>query len=288
MLKRPFGASGLEVSALGLGAGPLGDDRIDDAAVVALLDAALDAGINLIDTAPSYGRSEERIGRYIADAGCRDELILATKFGYGIEGVEDWTGLCIERGVDRALRLLGVERIDVGLLHSCSPDILARGDVVVALERAVAAGKLRMFGYSGDGDGLRAARSIPGLSAFEASVSMVDQEVLTDTLPAPTILLAKRALMNAVFAVNPAGRPDLEELRRRYDALPPDLRDGDVAGRALRFAAFEPGVTCTLVGTTKVAHLRAAIDAVAAGPLPVVERNAIHDTWAAHRWPGLI
>ncbi len=288
MRKRPFGDCGFEVSVLGLGAGPLGDERLDDAAAVALLDAAIEAGINLIDTAPSYGRSEQRIGRYLADAGCRDDLILVTKFGYGIEGVEDWTGLCVERGVERALRLLRVERIDVGLLHSCPPDILARGDVVVALERAVAAGKLRMVGYSGDGDGLRAARRIPGLTAFEASVSMVDQEALTEPWPTSTVLLAKRALMNAVFAVNPAGRPDLEELRRRYDSLPAQLRAGDVAGRALRFAAFEPGVTCTLVGTTNVAHLRASVDALAAGPLPIDERNAIRDAWAAHRWPGLI
>ena len=62
---RPYGRSGLKVSALGLGAGQLGDSRLSGIEAEALLLAAVDAGVALIDTAPSYGLSEQRIGQYL-------------------------------------------------------------------------------------------------------------------------------------------------------------------------------------------------------------------------------
>ena len=71
--QRPFGATGLTVSALGLGAGHIGGSDLDDADVDALLGATLDAGVTLIDTARSYGRSEERLGRFLDRRFARTE-----------------------------------------------------------------------------------------------------------------------------------------------------------------------------------------------------------------------
>lgn len=93
---RPFGTTGLSVSPLGLGAGEIGDPALDDREVEALLRAAVELGVTLIDTARSYGRSEERIGRFLAPV--RDQVVLSTKVGYGVDGVPDWTGECIRRG----------------------------------------------------------------------------------------------------------------------------------------------------------------------------------------------
>jgi len=62
MKRRALGNTGLVVSEVGLGAGPLGGDELDDAAAVQLIHGALDLGITLVDTAPSYGRSEVRLG----------------------------------------------------------------------------------------------------------------------------------------------------------------------------------------------------------------------------------
>src|SRR5580692_1349338 len=149
---RPFGNTGLTVSALGLGAGHIGGSELDDAAAAALLGAALDAGVTLIDTARSYGRSEARIGTFLA--GRRDRVVIATKGGYGIEGVPDWTGPCIAAGVDAALATLRTDYVDVFLLHSCPLATLARGEVIDALETAVRAGKVRVMGYSGEGEAL--------------------------------------------------------------------------------------------------------------------------------------
>ena len=102
--KRRYGDSGIAVSALGLGAAQIGDPGAADSDAAYLLHYALDQGIGLIDTAPSYGLSEERIGRHLSSR--RHEFILSTKLGYGVEGIEDWTGPCITAGVERALRSL--------------------------------------------------------------------------------------------------------------------------------------------------------------------------------------
>ena len=138
---RPFGRSGLIVSALGLGAGELGDPAQDEREVAALVDAAIERGITLIDTARGYGLSEERLGRILPRS--RDRVVLSTKVGYGVDGEPDWTGRCVARGIDDALRRLATDWIDIVHLHSCPVDVLARGEVIGALVDARAAGKLR-------------------------------------------------------------------------------------------------------------------------------------------------
>ena len=139
---RPYGSSGVHVSALGLGAGKLGHGEVSEDSAAALLAAALDAGITLIDTAPSYGLSEQRIGRHLGER--RNQAVISTKLGYGVEGIPDWTGPCITGGVERALRILRTDRIDIAHLHSCPREVLERSEVIDALDRAKAAGKNRV------------------------------------------------------------------------------------------------------------------------------------------------
>ncbi|HEX2689575.1 MAG TPA: aldo/keto reductase, partial [Kofleriaceae bacterium] len=79
---RPFGRTGLRVPALGLGAGEIGAAELDEREVEALLRTAVELGVTLIDTARSYGLSEERIGRYLGPV--RDQVVLSTKVGYGV------------------------------------------------------------------------------------------------------------------------------------------------------------------------------------------------------------
>ena len=133
MQTRAYGNSGRQVSILGLGAGQVGDASLDEAQAGELLNAALDLGVSLIDTARGYGLSEERIGRHIAHR--RHEYLLSTKVGYGIPGHEDWTAGVIEAGVDRALELLRTDHIDIVHLHSCELPTLQAGEVVEALLR---------------------------------------------------------------------------------------------------------------------------------------------------------
>ena len=137
---RPYGKTGLMVSSLGFGAGQIGDARQSEEDVAQLLNAAIDAGVTLIDTAPGYGLSEVRIGRHISVR--RSEFVLSTKLGYGVAGVEDWTGPCITAGVEQALRVMRTDRLDIAHLHSCPRSVLVRGDVIDALERAKHEGKI--------------------------------------------------------------------------------------------------------------------------------------------------
>lgn len=264
MRTRALGATGLAVSELGLGAGPLGDPaRLDDAAAVRLIHGALDLGITLIDTAPSYGRSEARIGEALR--GRRDRVVVSTKLGYGVPGVADWTGPCITAGVDLALARLGTTWIDVAHLHSCPVEVLARGDVVDALDAAVRAGKLRVAAYSGDNAALAWAIASGRFGVVQCSVSVADQRALDAAIPDANArglgVLAKRPLANGAWA-EPA-RPDAPDRATYWDrlrAMAVEL----TAARAVGFALAQP-VSSVLVGTTRLAHL-AALAAVEPDP----------------------
>jgi len=142
VLRRRFGSTGLVVSALGFGAGHIGDPALDEGEVGRLLNFALDAGITLFDTARGYGASEERIGRHLAHR--RGEFVLSTKIGYGIPGFADWTGPGVTAGIDAALLQLRTDFIDIMHLHSCPLEVLRQEELLSALGRAVTAGKVRV------------------------------------------------------------------------------------------------------------------------------------------------
>ena len=139
MQPRSFGTTGLTVSPLGFGAGHIGGDDLTDAEAGRILGAALDLGVTLFDTARSYGRSEERIGRHLSHR--RGEFVLFTKGGYGIDGVADWTGEAIARGIDESLARLRTDVIDLFHLHSCDAGVLGRDDIQRALDDARRAGR---------------------------------------------------------------------------------------------------------------------------------------------------
>jgi aryl-alcohol dehydrogenase-like predicted oxidoreductase len=296
--RRPFGATGLEVPVLGFGAMQVGDPELPEAQAGRLLNHALDLGLTLIDTARSYGVSEERIGRHLA--GRRDEFVLSTKVGYGVDGVTDWTFECVVAGVDAARDRLRTDVIDIVHLHSCGMDTLEAGEVVRALQKCEAAGKLRVVAYSGDSGPLRHAVASGDFAGVQASVNLCDQQSLR-------VLAEARACGIGTIAKRPlAGRPwhadampsDVvhAEYRRRFAALraAPDV-EADVApadweSLALRFAAFEPGVDCVIVGGTNAAHLARNAAAVANGALAPGRRAAIREAFMrlGPGWEGLV
>ncbi len=196
MQQRDFGNTGLTVSALGLGAGQVGGASLDESAAATLLNAALDGGVTLIDTARGYGLSEERIGRHLAHR--RAEFVLSTKVGYGITGHADWAGGCIAAGIDEALARLRTDVIDIVHLHSCPLDTLRAGEVIDALLRARAQGKLRIAAYSGENDELAWAVQSGYFGSVECSVNLFDQGSLQTVLP--------RATAAGPWASLPSGR----------------------------------------------------------------------------------
>jgi aryl-alcohol dehydrogenase-like predicted oxidoreductase len=266
--QRPYGNSGLMVSVLGLGAMQIGDAGLEEARAAALLHAAVDAGITLIDTARSYGLSEQRIGRHLAAR--RGDIVLSTKLGYGIDGYADWTGPCISAGIERALRMLHTDRIDIAHLHSCPRATLERGEVIAALERAKQDGKVRAIAYSGDNDALAYAVETGRFDGFMASLNICDQRVIGEVLPnlAGRGFIAKRPAANYPwrFAQRPAG-DYCEEYWVRWRALEISSHGREWGEVALRFAISAPQVSSAIAGTASLHHLLQDIAWAQAGAL---------------------
>lgn len=289
MIFRDFGKTGLRVSALGFGAGHVGGDGMSEDAAGTLLNRALDRGVTFFDTARGYGSSEERIGRHLSHR--RDDFVLATKGGYGVAGVEDWTPACITRGVEEALRRLRTDRIDVFFLHSCGRDVLQREGLIEALEAAVAKGYVRVAGYSGENEDLAWAVASGRFGAIECSVNVFDQASLSGAVAEAEArgmgVVAKRPLGNAPwrFAERPVG--DYAEVYwARMRALGVAV-DEDLA---LRFAAFAPGVSTAIAGTSCVGNLERNVAVAERGPLEAVRVEAVRAAFAAHGagWRGEI
>ena len=154
MRYRPLGNSGLVVSVVGLGCNNFGG-RLDLAGTRAVIDAAIDCGITLLDTADTYGgggRSEELIGEVLA--GRRDQVVLATKFGhqaadmgYGPAAGAKGGRAYIRRAVEASLRRLRTDYIDLYQIHTPDP-MTPVAETLEALDELVTEGKVRYLGHS--------------------------------------------------------------------------------------------------------------------------------------------
>ena len=291
MIQRPFGSTGLIVSALGFGAGHIGNPGMPEEQVARILHSALDAGISLFDTARGYGMSEERIGRHLKSR--RDEFVLSTKVGYGIPGFEDWTGPIIGAGVRAALQRLETDRIDIVHLHSCPLDVLKRGDVIEALNREVEAGRVLVAAYSGENDALEAAALDSRFRSIQCSINICDQWSLSNVIPHAAKrrlgVIGKRPAANVPwrFPSRPTGQY-AEVYWDRWTAMQLDPRGLDWTELALRFAAYQPGVSSCIMGTGNLEHLQHAVDAVNKGALSYDHEQAIREAFARNgaSWRG--
>ena len=154
MRYRSLGNSGLAVSVVGLGCNNFGR-RLDLGGTRAVVDAALEAGITLLDTAETYGgmgRSEEFLGEVLA--GRRDQVVLATKFGhraadlgYGPAAGAKGGRAYIRRAVEHSLRRLRTDYIDLYQFHTPDP-VTPIAETLAALGELVAEGKVRYIGHS--------------------------------------------------------------------------------------------------------------------------------------------
>ena len=291
---RAFGKTGLTVPALGFGAGIAGDPSLSERNAEALLHSVLDLGIGLIDTARSYGLSEERIGRYLSRR--RAEFVLSTKVGYGVPGHEDWTAGGVLPGVDLALTKLRTDVLDLVHLHSCPRSTLEGSGVVEALARAVESGKVRVAAYSGDNDALEWAINSGAFGSVQFSLNVVDQAAVDTALPAAREgglgVIAKRALANAIWGRGPSAGEDpaISTYRERWNALAFDFGDAPAEEVALRFAANLPGVHAVLVGSGSPEHLKENLAAIERGPLPDALQSAIRERFRerGRDWPGIV
>ncbi len=295
MERRRLGRTDMDVSVLGFGGSEIGYERAGARTVARLLGAAIDAGLNVIDTAECYDDSEALIGAALGAR--RNEIYLLTKCGHPRGyGRGDWRAASLLSSVERSLERLRTDRLDLIQLHSCELADLRRGEAITALERARERGWTRYIGYSGDGPAARYAIECGRFDTLQTSVSIADQEALDLTLPLAVKremgVIAKRPIANAAwrYARRPAEpyyRPYWERLR----ALDyPFLRDaGRAASVALRFTLAAPGVHTAIVGTKRPERWPANARLLEAGPLPTREVEAIRARWrqvAEPSWTG--
>lgn len=202
MEKRTLGKTGLEVSRLGLGLAWIGFELTLNETRQAgeVINTALDAGVNLLDTAACYGISEELIGRTVAHR--RHEFYLATKCGHGGTGA-DWSAETVNENIDRSLKRMRTDYLDIVQLHSCGVHILEESDAVQALLDAKKAGKTRFIGHSGDNESARWVIESGLFDTLQTSFNLIDQRARTRLFPAAEAndigIIIKRPIANAVW-----------------------------------------------------------------------------------------
>ncbi len=288
METRQLGRTDMRVAVLGFGGAGIGAARTSADRVARLLGEALDAGLNVIDTAECYLDGEELIGRAIA--GRRGEYYLFTKCGYPERpGVGDWRPESLLASIGRSLRRLRTDRVDLAQLHGGSEDELREGDVIAALHEARRKGYTRYIGDSGDGPAARYAIACGAFDALQASVSIADQGTVDTTIPLAYErglgIIARRPIAGAAWRHDERPedaylRPYWDRLQRLdYEFLREDARTA--AAVALRFTLSVPGVDTAIVGTARPGRIGENAGLVAAGPLHDRDYEAIRARWRA-------
>jgi len=243
MEQRQLGHLGPPVSAIGLGCMSLGIGEIyssgidSDDAAIGLIRRALDVGVTFLDTADIYGDSELKVGRAIH--GRRDQVVLATKFGFvqtqiGEQERIDGRPEYVREACDRSLRRLGVDVIDVYYLHRVDARVPIE-DTVGAMADLVRQGKVRHLGLSEvSAATLQRAHAVHPIAAVQTEYSLFSREAEDDLLP------ALRQLGVALVAYSPLGRGFLAGRFRKLE----DLAADDWRRRNPRFqgGAFERNV----------------------------------------------
>jgi len=294
--KRRFGKTDMQVAVLGFGGAEIGYEKTDQATVAKLLNAALDAGLNVVDTAECYIDSEIQIGEAIGKR--RKDYYLFTKCGHVLPDEsrgDAWTKEAVLASIERSLKRLKTDVIDLVQLHSCSQAELEKGACIEGLELAKKQGKTRHIGYSGDSQAARWAIESGRFDSLQTSINVADQECIELTLPLAKEkqmgVIAKRPIANAAWRYD--AKPENsyhQEYWRRLQELKYEWATGDARAKtdssgpaavAMRFTAMQPGVSVLIVGTTKPERWKQNAELLEAGPLAKELHDSIRARWKA-------
>ncbi len=316
MRYRRFGRTGIECSELVFGGGWVGGLLIDqdDDTKLRTLRRALAAGINWIDTAPSYGqtRSEQALGWLLKEVDGTPHL--STKVRLDTARLGDIAGQ-VERSIHESLRRLGRDSVDVLLLHNAIAPavtddavavehVLGAGGAADALERMRAQGLARHIGFTalGDAAGCRRIVASGRFDAAQVYYNVLNPSAARGAMPArwggqdfSGLIAACKAQGTAVMAIRVfaagvlatdlrhgrevvvTGASDVPTEERRARTVFAALGDvyGTRAQAALRFVLADPDVSCAVFGLAQPEHLEEALAGAALGPLPQAALDAV-------------
>lgn len=293
-----LGRSGLEVSRIAYGGGPLGGGmgRFDEDASVASVSRARELGVNLFDTGRVYGRSEELLGRALADhlRSDRDEIVISTKGGVrpsgsrnpGDSGVtRDSSESALRSDLETSLRTLGVDHIDIYQVHWPDPQV-PLADTAAVLRTMRDEGKIRHIGVSNFSAAQMAefAAGAP-VETLQPAYSMLHRRGESDELAhardhdigvfvygplAHGILTGAAFDKNAVFGEHdwrrnhglfqPETMAQNGAVVRRLDSFARD-RGFTVSQLAIAWTLAQPGIHAAILGTGKAEHVESALPA---------------------------
>lgn len=252
--QRALGSTGLQVSCLGLGTVkigrnegvkyPNGFELPDDTRVRELLALARSLGINLIDTAPAYGVSEERLGKLLTQ---RHDWVLCSKTGEEFENGKsrfDFSAKHTRFSVERSLRRLRTDYLDLVLVHSDGNDeiVIRQSDCFETLQRLKDEGLIRAFGLSGKtvSGGLLALEYADAVMVTFNRNEQTEREVIQRAHSLNKAVLVKKAFNSGHAVIENSNTPAQE----------------DPATASLRLVLTEPGVSSVIVGTINPQHLQ--------------------------------
>jgi len=282
LTKRTLGRTGLEVTDLSYGAMEVRGSRIWGGRAVTeqqaetILNAVLDSGINFIDTANDYGRSEEFIGKYLSAR--RGEYYLATKCGCTVvhkdENTDDtphvWTRENLFRGLHESLERMKTDYVDVMQLHNPSVEQTEQGDLVAVLQEMKQQGKVRWIGCSATHPHIETYIRSGVFDVFQIPYSALErhhEDAITQAgqAGAGTIIRGGVARGEPGVGLGDGGRwtsfekAGLDELRAEGESRTAFL---------LRFTLSHPEMDTTIVGTLVPEHLQENVRIAERGPLP--------------------
>lgn len=284
-----LGRTGVSVTRLSYGAMELREPRAGETRrevsrdeAKAVLNAVLDAGINLIDTSPDYGRSEELIGEFISDR--RAEYFLASKCGCAVNPPPGerpphvFTRANVRAGVEQSLRRLKTDHLDLVQFHiSPSRKELEENDSVAELVELQREGKVRFIGMSGVLPHLTDHIAMGVFDAFQIPYSALERQHEA-AIEAAAASGAGTIIRGGVARGVAAAAPDrlagvTEVLAKRRDLWEAAALDRVLDGLSrmefmLRFTLSHPGLTTTIVGTSNPDHLKQNLAAARKGALP--------------------
>jgi L-galactose dehydrogenase len=307
MQMRSLGRTGLEVSALGFGCGPLGGHfgPYDKATSVAAVRHAIDSGINFFDTSPFYSRSEEVLGEALA-GGYREKIILCTKAGRNGPKDFDFSPKAMLASLERSLTRLGTDHVDVWFAHDIEFAMDFKTvftETAEAMRQAQRAGKCRFIGMTGYPPGLL-ARAIEDARVDVVlnycHFSLTNSQLLSRLLPVAEKygagLVNASALMMGLFsrkgppAWHSAPQPFKDACRAVVELC--QRRGADAEVLALQYVLQQPRVPCTLVGMCSLAevdtNLRALDMTINAGLLTDAQKLLAPFAdieWGSGNWP---
>ena len=303
MEQRPLGRTGADVSVIGLGTWQLGGDwgNVDEESAREVLDAALDAGVTLLDTADVYGggRSEERIRMALAPRA--DRPFVATKAGRQANPhtAEQYSPQNLRGWVDESRRNLGVETLDLVQLHCPPPEVYSDQRVYDALDTLVAEEAIAAYGVSVEtvAEGLTALQH-PGVQSIQVILNIFRRKPLEELLPAAAraevgvlarVPLASGLLTGKYDESTTFPPDDHRNFNRKGEAfdvgetfagVPFDVgvaaarEVAEIAGDsvptsafALRWVIDQPGVTTVIPGARNVTQVRGNVAAASLAPL---------------------